>query len=27
VRPGTGDPATGLTGGRINLTLRMTGLG
>jgi alkylated DNA repair protein (DNA oxidative demethylase) len=27
VRPGTGDPATGLTRGRINLTLRMTGLG
>lgn len=26
VRPGTGDPATGLTGGRLNLTLRVTGL-
>jgi alkylated DNA repair protein (DNA oxidative demethylase) len=25
VRPGTGDPATGMSGGRINLTLRMTG--
>lgn len=26
VRPGTADPATGLTGGRINITLRETGL-
>lgn len=26
VLPGTGDPATGLTGGRLNLTLRTTGL-
>jgi alkylated DNA repair protein (DNA oxidative demethylase) len=26
VRPGTGDPATGLTGGRLNITLRATGL-
>ena len=26
VRPGTGDPATGLAGGRLNLTLRVTGL-
>lgn len=26
VYPGTGDPATGLTGGRLNLTLRETGL-
>ncbi|GAB7035556.1 alpha-ketoglutarate-dependent dioxygenase AlkB [Streptomyces sp. NPDC021749] len=26
VRPGTGDPATGLAGGRLNITLRMTGL-
>lgn len=27
VRPGTGDPATGLAGGRLNITLRETGLG
>jgi alkylated DNA repair protein (DNA oxidative demethylase) len=27
VRPGTGEPATGLTGGRLNMTLRVTGLG
>ncbi|MBB6434872.1 alpha-ketoglutarate-dependent dioxygenase AlkB family protein [Streptomyces candidus] len=27
VRPGTGDPATGLAGGRLNITLRVTGLG
>jgi len=26
VRPGTGDPASGLTSGRLNLTLRVTGL-
>ncbi|MCL7490290.1 alpha-ketoglutarate-dependent dioxygenase AlkB family protein [Streptomyces sp. MCA2] len=26
VRPGTGDPATGLTSGRLNLTMRVTGL-
>ncbi|MCT2591665.1 alpha-ketoglutarate-dependent dioxygenase AlkB [Streptomyces sp. N2-109] len=26
VRPGTGDPRTGLRAGRLNLTLRMTGL-
>ncbi|MFI6471511.1 alpha-ketoglutarate-dependent dioxygenase AlkB family protein [Streptomyces sp. NPDC050516] len=26
VMPGTGDPATGLTGGRLNITLRETGL-
>lgn len=26
VRPGTGDPATGLASGRLNLTLRVTGL-
>jgi alkylated DNA repair protein (DNA oxidative demethylase) len=26
VRPGTGDPATGLTGGRLNITMRVTGL-
>ncbi|MEV6008579.1 alpha-ketoglutarate-dependent dioxygenase AlkB [Streptomyces sp. NPDC051976] len=26
VRPGTGDPATGMTGGRLNITLRATGL-
>ncbi|MGR6923427.1 alpha-ketoglutarate-dependent dioxygenase AlkB family protein [[Actinomadura] parvosata] len=26
VYPGTGDPATGLTSGRLNLTLRVTGL-
>ncbi|MFD3512683.1 alpha-ketoglutarate-dependent dioxygenase AlkB family protein [Streptomyces sp. NPDC058657] len=26
VRPGTGDPATGLAGGRLNITLRETGL-
>jgi DNA oxidative demethylase len=26
VRPGTADPATGLEGGRLNLTLRVTGL-
>lgn len=26
VRPGTGDPATGLSGGRLNITLRETGL-
>ncbi|MER6307842.1 alpha-ketoglutarate-dependent dioxygenase AlkB [Streptomyces sp. NPDC001657] len=26
VRPGTGSPATGLAGGRLNITLRMTGL-
>jgi alkylated DNA repair protein (DNA oxidative demethylase) len=26
VRPGTGDPATGLGAGRLNLTLRVTGL-
>ena len=26
VLPGTGEPATGLTGGRLNVTLRMTGL-
>jgi len=26
VRPGTGDPATGLTAGRLNITLRVTGL-
>ncbi|GAA3672377.1 alpha-ketoglutarate-dependent dioxygenase AlkB [Nonomuraea antimicrobica] len=27
VYPGTGDPATGLASGRLNLTLRVTGLG
>lgn len=27
VRPGTGDPATGMVGGRLNITLRETGLG
>ncbi len=27
VRPGTGDPATGLHEGRLNITLRVTGLG
>ncbi len=27
VRPGTGDPATGMAGGRLNITLRETGLG
>ncbi|MFJ2648654.1 alpha-ketoglutarate-dependent dioxygenase AlkB family protein [Streptomyces sp. NPDC087420] len=27
VRPGTGDPATGMAGGRLNVTLRETGLG
>ncbi|MGW7414618.1 alpha-ketoglutarate-dependent dioxygenase AlkB family protein [Streptomyces sp. NPDC054863] len=27
VRPGTGDPATGLAAGRLNITLRVTGLG
>ncbi|WP_431042998.1 alpha-ketoglutarate-dependent dioxygenase AlkB family protein [Streptomyces sp. P1-3] len=27
VRPGTGDPATGLAAGRLNITLRATGLG
>lgn len=26
VRPGSGDPATGLSSGRLNLTLRVTGL-
>ncbi|MGY5127227.1 alpha-ketoglutarate-dependent dioxygenase AlkB family protein [Streptomyces nigrescens] len=26
VRPGTGDPASGLTGGRLNITMRVTGL-
>jgi alkylated DNA repair protein (DNA oxidative demethylase) len=26
VRPGTGDPATGLGAGRLNITLRVTGL-
>ncbi|MFI2028242.1 alpha-ketoglutarate-dependent dioxygenase AlkB family protein [Streptomyces buecherae] len=26
VRPGTADPATGLSGGRLNITLRVTGL-
>jgi alkylated DNA repair protein (DNA oxidative demethylase) len=26
VRPGTGDPATGLRAGRLNITLRDTGL-
>jgi alkylated DNA repair protein (DNA oxidative demethylase) len=26
VYPGTGDPATGLASGRLNLTLRVTGL-
>ncbi len=26
VRPGTGDPATGLAGGRLNITMRVTGL-
>ncbi|MFT2020450.1 alpha-ketoglutarate-dependent dioxygenase AlkB family protein [Streptomyces sp. 796.1] len=26
VRPGTADPATGLTSGRLNITLRVTGL-
>ncbi len=26
VRPGTGDPATGLSGGRLNITMRVTGL-
>jgi alkylated DNA repair protein (DNA oxidative demethylase) len=26
IRPGTGDPAAGLPGGRLNLTLRETGL-
>nr|WP_202451641.1 alpha-ketoglutarate-dependent dioxygenase AlkB [Streptomyces sp. SID4948] len=26
VRPGTGEPATGLSGGRLNVTLRVTGL-
>ncbi|MDX3073719.1 alpha-ketoglutarate-dependent dioxygenase AlkB [Streptomyces sp. MI02-7b] len=26
ILPGTGDPATGLTAGRLNLTLRVTGL-
>ncbi|GAA4206870.1 alpha-ketoglutarate-dependent dioxygenase AlkB family protein [Actinocatenispora rupis] len=25
IRPGTGDPRTGLTGGRVNVTLRVTG--
>lgn len=27
VRPGTGDPASGLAGGRLNITMRVTGLG
>ncbi|MFJ2114600.1 MULTISPECIES: alpha-ketoglutarate-dependent dioxygenase AlkB family protein [unclassified Streptomyces] len=27
VRPGTADPATGMSGGRLNITLRETGLG
>lgn len=27
IRPGTGDPGTGMSGGRLNLTLRETGLG
>ncbi|MEU8832205.1 alpha-ketoglutarate-dependent dioxygenase AlkB [Streptomyces sp900116325] len=27
VRPGTADPATGMSGGRLNVTLRETGLG
>ncbi|MDD9369254.1 MAG: alpha-ketoglutarate-dependent dioxygenase AlkB [Acidimicrobiales bacterium] len=27
IRPGTGDPATGLESGRLNITLRVTGLG
>ncbi|MEU3187212.1 alpha-ketoglutarate-dependent dioxygenase AlkB [Streptomyces sp. NPDC006923] len=27
IRPGTADPATGLSGGRLNITLRETGLG
>ncbi|MGW7200009.1 alpha-ketoglutarate-dependent dioxygenase AlkB family protein [Streptomyces chryseus] len=27
VRPGTGDPACGMSGGRLNITLRETGLG
>jgi alkylated DNA repair protein (DNA oxidative demethylase) len=26
IRPGTGDPRTGLGSGRLNLTLRVTGL-
>lgn len=26
ILPGTGDPATGLTGGRLNITMRVTGL-
>lgn len=26
ILPGTGDPATGLSGGRLNITLRVTGL-
>jgi DNA oxidative demethylase len=26
IRPGTGDPASGLTAGRLNITLRVTGL-
>lgn len=26
VRPGTGDPATGLSSGRLNITMRVTGL-
>jgi alkylated DNA repair protein (DNA oxidative demethylase) len=26
IRPGTGDPATGLAAGRLNITLRVTGL-
>lgn len=26
VRPGTGDPATGLASGRLNITMRVTGL-
>ncbi|GAO08089.1 putative alpha-ketoglutarate-dependent dioxygenase AlkB [Streptomyces lydicamycinicus] len=26
VRPGTGDPASGLAGGRLNITMRVTGL-
>lgn len=27
IRPGTGDPRTGLGGGRLNITMRITGLG
>ena len=27
ILPGTADPATGVPGGRINITMRVTGLG